>query len=64
MLVVASKIDVAQDATRVDSLREMAREAGLPFYAISSVTGQGMEELKYAMAQGVAEPASLITPTL
>lgn len=54
MLVIASKIDVAQDAARVDSVREMAREAGMPFYAISSVTGQGIEDIKYAMDQAVA----------
>jgi GTP-binding protein len=57
MLVVASKIDVAQDPARVERVREMAREAGLPFYAISSVTGQGIEEIKYAMDQAVAKPA-------
>jgi GTPase len=56
MLVVASKIDVAQDLARVESVREMARDAGLPFYAISSVTGQGIEEIKYAMAQAVTQP--------
>jgi len=57
MIVVASKVDVAQDHERVESVRKMAEEAGLPFYQISSVTGQGIEELKYAMAQVVLHPA-------
>jgi GTP-binding protein len=55
MFVVASKIDVAQDPARVESLRAVAREARLPFYEISSVTGQGINELKFAMGQAVAK---------
>jgi GTP-binding protein len=53
MFVVASKIDVAQDRKRVDSLRRMARRRGLPFFAISSVTGEGIVELRGAMADRV-----------
>jgi GTP-binding protein len=51
MLVVASKIDVAQDPSRITGLRALAADKGLPFYEISSVTGQGIEGLKYEMAQ-------------
>ncbi len=50
MLVVASKIDVAQDPERIRALAELARSRGLPFFEISSVTGQGIEQLKRAMA--------------
>jgi GTP-binding protein len=57
MFVVATKIDVAQDPQRVESLRALAAAEGLPFYEISSVTGQGIEALKYAMADVVAKPA-------
>ena len=53
MLVVASKIDVAQDPERIEHLRELARKKQLPFLAISSATGQGIPELKYAMAERV-----------
>ena len=31
----------------------MAKRRKLPFYAISAVTGQGIEELKYAVADMV-----------
>jgi GTPase len=51
MVVVASKVDVAQDKARINSLKALAAEKGLPFYEISSVTGQGIEDLKYNMAQ-------------
>ncbi len=51
MFVAASKIDVAQDPARIESLRNLAKEKNLPFYEISSVTGQGIEVLKYNMAQ-------------
>jgi GTP-binding protein len=57
MFVVASKIDVAQDTERIDSVRALAAEKGLLFFEISSVTGVGIEALKYAMAQVVANPA-------
>ena len=51
MFVVASKVDVAQDPARIDALKALAAEKHLPFYEISSVTGQGIEDLKYNMAQ-------------
>ena len=57
MFVAVSKIDAAQDPERVASLRAAAVAKGLPFYEISSVTGQGVEGLKYAMAQFLAKPA-------
>jgi len=53
MIVVASKVDVAQDQARIDSLRQLARRRKLPFHAISSVTGKGLSELKRAMAEQV-----------
>jgi GTP-binding protein len=51
MFVVASKVDVAQDKARIDALKALAAEKQLPFYEVSSVTGQGIEDLKYNMAQ-------------
>jgi len=56
MLVVASKIDVAQDPDRIARLRALAADKRLPFYEISSVTGQGIEGLKYEMAQILFKP--------
>jgi GTP-binding protein len=56
MFVVASKIDVAQDRERLSRLKSLATAKGLPFYEISSVTGQGIEGLKYEMAQIVVKP--------
>jgi GTP-binding protein len=57
MFLVASKIDVAQDTERIDGLRALAASKNLPFFEISSVTGLGIEALKYAMAQVIANPA-------
>jgi GTP-binding protein len=56
MMVVATKIDAAQDAARVTALREMAKSRGLAFLEISSVTGKGVEELKRAIAERVLGP--------
>ena len=46
-------MDAAQDPARVDELRKVAKDRGYPFFAISSATGEGIEELKYAMAAQV-----------
>jgi GTP-binding protein len=53
MIVVATKIDAAQDPERLEALREFAHQRGLAFFEISSVTGQGLDELKFAMAERV-----------
>ncbi len=46
MLVVANKLDSAQDPERIAQLEKAANDRGLPFMKISAVTGQGIEELK------------------
>jgi len=56
MILVATKMDAAQDPERVARLRELATERGLPCFEISSVTGQGIEALKFAMAERVLPP--------
>lgn len=53
MLVVATKIDVAQDPRRLKSLKRMAAQRGLPFCAISSVTGAGITRLKRVMVERI-----------
>src|SRR5262249_16352899 len=58
MVLVATKLDAAQDAKRVSSLRALAKRRGLPFYKISSVTGEGIDELKRAMADMVFAPVA------
>jgi GTP-binding protein len=55
MFVVASKVDVAQDPERIEKLRALAASKDLPFYEISSVTGQGVETLKYSLGQFLAK---------
>ena len=63
MLVVASKMDAAQDPARVESLKRLAEERGLPYFEISSVTGKGLEALKQAIAERVlSERSTLASP--
>jgi GTPase len=57
MIVVATKLDAAQVPERVASLEALARERGLPFFKISSATGEGLGALKRAMAESVLAPA-------
>jgi GTP-binding protein len=52
MLVVASKVDVA-NPEKLKKLQAMAKRRKLPFYAISAVSGQGVDALKYAIAAEV-----------
>jgi GTPase len=51
MIVVATKIDACQDASRLTALEDKASESNLPFYAISSVTGEGIEKLRFAIGE-------------
>jgi GTP-binding protein len=44
-LVAANKMDAVDDRTRVAALAERARQEGLPFFAISAVTGEGVPAL-------------------
>jgi GTPase len=50
MIVVATKLDMTTDRTRLNELAEFCRARGLEFHAISSATGEGLKELVFAMA--------------
>jgi GTP-binding protein len=50
MVVVASKMDVAQDPEKVVAVRHLAEQRGYRFFEISSATGQGIDALKFALA--------------
>jgi GTP-binding protein len=52
MIVVATKIDAA-NPDKLKKLTTYAKRRKLGFYAISAVTGQGIEELKWVLARRV-----------
>ena len=52
-LLVANKADVANPA-KLKKLTAFAKRKKLPLYLISAVTGEGIDKLKYAMADAVA----------
>jgi GTP-binding protein len=54
MILVASKMDVA-NKTKLAKLKKYAKSHHLDFFAISAVTGEGIEKLKFAMAEKVDE---------
>ena len=53
VIVVAAKIDVA-NPSKLQKLSTYAKRRKLPLYPISAVTGEGIEALKYAVADAVA----------
>ncbi len=61
-ILVAAKCDVA-NPDKLKKLTAMAKRRKLPFFAISAVTGEGVEALKYAIAEAVAahRPARIET---
>ena len=52
VIVVASKIDVA-NPDKLRKLQAMAKRRKLAFFAISAVTGEGVDALRYALADSV-----------
>ena len=56
MFVAASKMDVSQEPEHVEAIRQIAQQRGLPFFRISSATGEGIEALKFALAERVLPP--------
>jgi GTP-binding protein len=67
-ILVATKADVA-NPDKLKKLKAFATRRKLPFYTISAVTGEGIDKLKYAIAEAVAahrthEPAPPPEPAL
>jgi len=54
LLMVASKIDVA-NKDKLAKLKRYCKKQGLELFPISAVTGKGIAELTYAMAEKVEE---------
>ena len=61
MLLAASKVDACQDQDRIAAVKSKAEVNNLPFYTISSVTGEGIEEIRFAMSEAVMAEAAKAT---
>jgi GTPase len=54
MILVATKIDVAQAPERVEALKKLARRKHMKFFKISAVTGEGIDKLSRAIGEAIA----------
>lgn len=50
-LVVASKLDAMDDRRKLARIKAMCTRRGLPFIAVSAVTGEGIPELIHTLAK-------------
>jgi GTP-binding protein len=57
VIVVASKIDIA-NKDKLAKLKRFCKRKKLDLFAISAVTGEGLEELKWAMARRIQQLAT------
>jgi GTPase len=55
MIIVASRIDVAGDGDRLRLIEQLASRRKLEFFAVSTVTGEGVEKLKWGIARKLQE---------
>lgn len=58
-LLVGSKLDAMDDATRLEKLQAVALDTGLEFHTISAATGAGIQDLKYKIASMLATAAGM-----
>ena len=58
MVVAANKIDALDEPERLDRLRAHVAECGLPLFAVSAATGEGMPALLEAVWQAIARHAT------
>lgn len=53
-IVAANKLDALDDEARMGALSQHAKDLGLPFFSVSGVSGEGVQELFEAMWHHVA----------
>ena len=62
-ILVASKMDIAQDESLYKELETFAKKEGLELYKISSVTGEGIQKLMEIVSKALKElPKEELTP--
>ena len=61
MIMAASKIDVA-NKDKLAKLKRYCKKQGLELFPISAVTGKGIDELKYAIAEKLDEVKANLQP--
>jgi GTP-binding protein len=55
MILAASKVDLAGKGTKLREIKNLARRKKLPFLALSSATGEGIDKLIYVLGDKLRE---------
>ena len=65
MIVAANKVDIMEDPSLLQALRDHVEDKGCPLYEISAAAHQGTRELMYAAARELEElpPITVYEPT-
>jgi GTP-binding protein len=61
-MVVANKVDLPEGRARLPAAEAAARRRGLPCFAVSAATGEGLRELLYALGAEVAKARAARPP--
>lgn len=64
MILAATKLDAVQESERVEQLRALAKSRDMPFFAISAVTGEGLQPLLRALGDVVARQRATVDEAL
>ncbi len=54
-IVVGTKVDAFSDRSKIEELKRVFEKRGYPFFAVSAVTGEGMDELMHYVANKLKE---------
>ena len=59
MILIASRIDIAGDRQRLRAIQQLAENRNMKLFEVSAATGEGLEQLKWGIAEKMRELRSV-----